>query len=68
MAGVALGSDGLLHFMEGEPMHLHPVNFDVVVVGTGTVAAGMLWHSQSPDFRGVERGKRGLSLWAWGEG
>lgn len=47
---------GLLFFMEGEPMHLHPVNFDVVVVGTGMVAAGMLWRSP---FRGVERGSGG---------
>ena len=43
---------GLRHFMEGEPMQLHPVNFDVNVVGIGMVAAGILWHSQSPALGG----------------
>ena len=44
---------GLLRFMEGEPTQLHPLNFDVNVVGQGIVAAGVLWYSQSPPPRGV---------------
>lgn len=40
---------GLLGFMEeGEPMHLHPVNFEVYVVAQGMLAAGLLWYSQLP--------------------
>lgn len=40
---------GLLKYLkEGEPLQLHPVNFDVDIVGKGIVAAGVLWYSQSP--------------------
>ena len=52
--------DGLLGFMEGgEPGRLHPVNFEVDVVEQGTVAAGVLWYSQSPPPGAVGRRERG---------
>ncbi|CAF9937954.1 MAG: hypothetical protein ALECFALPRED_007460 [Alectoria fallacina] len=53
--------DGLRGFMvEGEPMQLHPVNFEVNVVGEGTVAAGVLWYSQSSPAGKVEERRRGV--------
>ena len=42
-------------FMEGEPQRLHPVNFDVNVVGEGIVAAGVLWYSQRPVIEAREK-------------
>ena len=37
---------GLQGFMEGDPVQLHPVNFDVAVGGEHrVVAAGVLWYS-----------------------
>ena len=46
---------GLLQFMlGGELRQLHPLNFDVNVVGEGTVAVGLLWYSQRPLVGGKE--------------
>ena len=53
--------DGLLGFMEGEPKQLHPINFEVNMVGEGTLAAGVLWYSQSPPAGKVEESRRGWS-------
>ena len=40
---------GLQGFLEGDPIQLHPVNFDVSVDGEErVVAAGVLWYSPGP--------------------
>ena len=46
---------GLQTFIEeGEPIRLHPADFDVDAVGEGTVVAGVLWCSHF-----VESGAKG---------